>query len=925
MLLGRRFECDALDRLIDAVRGGESRALVVRGEAGVGKTALLEHMIDRASGCRIERTAGVQSEMELPFAALHQLCATMLPQLDRLPGPQQGALATALGLRPGTAPDRFLVGLAILNLLSGVAEERPLVCVIDDAQWLDDASAQALLFVARRLRAESVAFVLAVRDPADDWGAGLSELRLEGLERRAAIELLESVLPWPLDEEVRDRLVAETRGNPLALLELPRGMTHIELAGGFGLLTSGTVAGRIEERFRQRGERLPADSRRLLLVAAAEPVGEPVLVWNAARALGIGREAAVHVSAAGLCDFGARVRFRHPLVRSAVYQGASPSERRAVHGALAAVTDPVSDPDRRAWHRAHATDAPDEDVAAALEESADGARARGGLAAAAAFLRTAARLTPDPARRATRALMAAQAHHRAGAFAAALELVATAQDGPLDARQRAQADVVRAQVSFARNRGSEAPLLLLEAARRLEPLDVRLARETYLEALFAALFADRLGPVRHVAAAARRAPTAPAPVRPVDLFLDGMVTMVLDEYAVATPQLLRGLQAFRREDHAMENELRWIIIATQTSLLLWDFAGWRELCARQVQLTRGAGALVTLPIALIPLITGHVLAGELAQATALLGELKTVTEATGSPHPLYCDAMVSAWRGDEAESVGLIQASLDEAVARGEGLNASIVQWAGAVLWNGLGQHANALELAQQAGEDPPPGHRGAVVVSTWGLVELVEAGAASGEGELAADALRRLSERTRPLGTDWALGIEARSRALLAEGQEADALYRTAVERLSAGGPGAYLARTHLIYGEWLRRERRRAQAREQLRIAHEQLSSMGLEAFAARAARELRATGEKVLTRRAEAAADLTPQEAQIARLAGAGLSNPEIGQRLFISPRTVQYHLRKVFAKLNVASRRELGAALAGGAPQPPRAEIGEDLTR
>jgi DNA-binding CsgD family transcriptional regulator len=915
VLLGRGSECDQLDRMLDAVRAGESRALVVRGEAGVGKSALLKYLVDRAHGCRIERTVGVQSEMELAFAALHQLCASMLPRLDRLPEPQRDALGTALGVHAGPAPDRFLVALAVLSLVAEVAEEHPLVCVIDDAQWLDSASAQALKFVARRLRAESVAFVFAVRDSNGEWTSGLPELVVCGLRPDDARTLLGSVIRWPLDEQVRDRIVAETQGNPLALLELPRGLTHRQLAGGFGLPASGMLAGRIEDSFRQRGERLPADSRRLLLVAAAEPVGDPVLVWKAARGLGIGVEAAAPAAAAGLCEFGARVRFRHPLVRSAIYQGASPDARRSVHRALAAATDPEVDPDRRAWHRAHAASGPDEDVAGALERSAGRAQARGGLAAAAAFLRAAAGLTPDPALHAARALAAAQTEYRAGSFDAALDMLATAEAGPLDALQLAHVDLVRAQVAFALDRGKEAPLLLLKAAKQLEPLNVRLARESYLDAVFAALFADRLGPVREVAGAARKAPPAPPPVRPADLFLDGVVAMVLDEYATAAPTVKRALEAFHREGVGSETELRWIVIATQSTLFVWDFNGWRALGARQVQLTRDAGALATLHVALIQIIFGQVVAGDLAQAGSVLMELKTVTEAAGSRHPLYCDAVLAAWQGREAESARLIEASLSEAVASGEGLNASIVQWATAVICNGVGRYKEAVAAADQAGEDPPGGHRAAMVVSTWGLVELVEAAARCGETGLAADALRRLSERTRPSGTDWALGIDARSKALLSDGERAEELYREAIERLGRGGPAAYLARTHLVYGEWLRRKRRRLDARDHLRTAHELLTGMGIEAFAERAARELRATGETARKRSFETGTQLTAQETQIARLADQGLSNAEIAGRLFISPRTVEYHLHKVFAKLNVTSRRDLRGALAGSGSQRP----------
>ena len=497
------------------MRAGRSGALVVRGEPGVGKTALLEYVLERASGCRVARASGVQSEMELVFAGLHQLCAPMLDRLERLPGPQRDALGTAFGLARGVAPDRFLVGLAVLSLLSEVAEERPLVCLVDDAQWLDRASAQALAFVARRLLAESVALVFAARAPGEERELrGLPELMVEGLGESDARALLGSVLPGPLDERVRDRIVAETRGNPLALLELPRGLTPAELAGGFGLPDAPALSGRIEESFRRQLAALPAATRRLLLVAAAEPVGEPVLLWHAAEQLGVGVEAAGPAAEAGLCEFGARVRFRHPLVRSAVYRAASPEDQRSAHGALAEATDPELDPDRRAWHHAQAAPGPDEEVAAELERSAGRAQARGGLAAAAAFLEQAALLTPGSARRTERALAAAQAKHQAGAPDAALELLATAEAGPLDELQRARVDLLRAQIAFAVRRGSDAPPLLLKAAKRLEPLDLTLARETYLEALSAAIFAGRLatgGGVLEAAEAARAAPPAPGP------------------------------------------------------------------------------------------------------------------------------------------------------------------------------------------------------------------------------------------------------------------------------------------------------------------------------------------------------------------------------------------------------------------------------
>jgi hypothetical protein len=488
-LRGRRRECEALDRVLAAARAGQSSVVVLRGEAGVGKTALLEYAGDRASGFRVARAAGVESEMELAFAGLQQLCAPMLDRLEHLPRPQRDALRLAFALSDGPPPDRFLVALAVLSLLSDAAEEQPLVCLLDDVQWLDRASAQALAFVARRLLADSIALVFAVREPSEEQElVGLPELIVDGLRDGDSRALLASVIRAPLDEGVRDRIVAESRGNPLALLELPRTLTPAELAGGFARPGALPLAGRIEDSFRRRLAAMPRKTQRLLLLAAAEPVGDPVLVWRAAARLGIGAEAGDAAETAGLCEFGARVRFRHPLVRSAVYRAASPEERRTVHRVLAEATDPDVDPDRRAWHRAQAAPGPDENVAADLECSAGRAQSRAGLAAAAAFLEQAAALTPGPARRAERALAAAQAKHRAGAPDAALGLLATAQAGPLDELEHARVDLLRGQIAFAVNRGRDAPPLLLAAAKRLEPLDVRLARETYLDALWAAIF-----------------------------------------------------------------------------------------------------------------------------------------------------------------------------------------------------------------------------------------------------------------------------------------------------------------------------------------------------------------------------------------------------------------------------------------------------
>jgi DNA-binding CsgD family transcriptional regulator len=897
-----------LDRIVASVRRGESRALVLHGEQGAGKTALLEYLAGHADGCRVARAAGVQSEMELAFATLHQLCAPMLDCLERLPVPQRGALQTAFGTMEGPAPDRFLVALAALTLLSESASERPLLCLVDDHQWSDHASAQVLAFVARRLSVESVGVLFAARLPGGDL-SGLDDLAIGGLGEADARALLDSVVTGPLDERVRDQIVAETRGNPLALMELPRSVTPGELAGGFGLPGAPAGTDPVEENFRRRVEALPAETRQLLLLAAADPAAESALVWQAAALLGIGAGAAGPAAEAGLAEFGARVLLRHPLVRSVVYRFAPGQDRQRAHAALAEVTDPLLNPDRRAWHRAQAAAGPDEGIARELENSASRAKARGGLAAAAAFLERAAMLSLDPAQRAGRALAAADGKVSAGAFPAALDLLAMAEAGPLTDFQRARTDLLRAQIAFLTSRGSDASPLLLQAARRLEPIDAGLSRAAYLDALSAAMFASRLaGPgagVQEIARTAASAPRPPHDPRVQDLLLDGLAAHYTDGYAAGLPILRSAVSAFGH-DPAVDEELRWLWLGCIAALHVWDDERWEALATRFVQLARTVGSLSELPLALSTRAHMHLFAGELTAAASLIGEVLAAKEATGSDLTPYGALGLAAFRGSEAEASALIETTTRDATLRGEGIGVSVAEWANAVLNNGLGRYQLAMTTAERVS-----GHDQSLGATNWAVVELIEAAARTGDTRTAASALERLCAMTSVAGTDWALGIEARSRALLSEGAAAGDLYREAIARLQRTRVRPDLARAHLLFGEWLRRRRQRSEAREHLRAALELLESMGMDAFANRARNELRATGETARKRGASAADEqLTAHEAQIAQMARDGMSNPEIGARLFLSPRTVQYHLGSVFAKLGISSRNQLDLVLPEG---------------
>lgn len=909
-LRGRQIECETLDRLVATVQAGRSSVLVLRGEAGIGKTALLEYSRGSASGCRIVRVAGVESEMELAFGGLHQLCAPFLDHLGRLPDPQRAALETAFGLSAGTPPDRFLVGLAVLSLLADVADEEPLICLVDDAQWLDRVSVQTLAFVARRLLAEPIGLVLAVREPSLGHElAGLEQIEVGRLGDNDARALLDSVTPGRLDERVRDRIVAETQGNPLALLELPRGLTPAELAGGFGRPDARPLVNQIEQSFLRRVQSLPAPTQQLLLIAAAEPVGDVTLLTRAAGLLGIDASAAAPAEAAGLITIGTRVRFRHPLVRSAAYRVARPEDRQNVHRALADATDPRSDPDRRAWHLANAAASPDEAVAAELERSADRAQARGGVAAAAAFLERAAELTPDPARRGARALAAARAKYHAGGYDAALELLDAAELSRLDERELAESSLLRGQIVFASRSAGAALPLLLKAAKRLEPLDAGLARETYRDALYVALTAGRLpsgAQLPDVARATLGASPGPPPQRN-NLLVNGLALMTTEGFAAGVPMVRQALDAFRTEELSREEGLGWLPLASRMAFNIWDFDGYLALSAKLVDLARETGTLSVLPSALLLLVSARVLAGELAVADSLAAEAAAIGEATGSRFiPQYVAMVIEPWRGREAAARQAIEAVTRDTALQGEGKVLTATQWASAVLCNGHSRYEEAYVAAERGYENPLE-----LGLSIRSMVELVEAAARSGRPARAAEVAQLLDEMAQASGTDYALGTSAAVRAQVSDGPAAEALYREAIERLGRTKVRITYVRARLLYGEWLRRENRRVDAREHLGIAYETLSEIGVEAFAERARRELQATGETIRKRPADApATTLTAQEAQVARLAGDGLTNPQIGAQLFISPHTVEWHLRKVFAKLGIASRKQIRTTLLEG---------------
>jgi DNA-binding CsgD family transcriptional regulator len=925
-LTGRRAELEHLVGFVDGVsdRGG---ALVVRGEPGIGKTSLLSEAIHRASGrgVQILTTAGVRSQGDLPYSGLQRLLAPLLGTteqrevarstavveplearslelLSRLPVPQRDALQTAVGRGDTPVSNRLLVGLALLSLLSQVADERPVLCAIDDAGCLDQASAQVLTFAARRLGEERVAMLFAIGAPTEDF-SGLPELVVTGLRGRDVRRLLNSVVTAPLDATVRERIVSETHGNPSMLMALSRESGFVRFWNGSAVDDRAGASSPIEDGFRRRLAELPYETQRLLLIAAADSLGDPLLLWRAASRLGVGLEAVEPAEAAGLVSVGVRVVFRHALLRPAIYRMASPEDRRVVHEALARATDPRMHPDRQAWHRAQAAPGPAEDLAAELEGWANWARERGQMAAAAAFLGRSVALTPERSERGRRAFLAADATMHSGAPSDALALLAIAKESALGEFHKAQVDLLTAQAAFMSRRGDEAPTVLLEAARRLETVDRALSREAYLDALHAAAFARRFGEgvlITEVARAARTAPVAPDPPRAVDMLLDALSLSLTEGYIAGTPALKRALDAFTSAATPPEHQLRWGNVACQAAHTVWD-ERWGSISRRVLELSRETGVVSVLPIALTTSCSWMLHAGALDKAAGFAEELTVVAEATGTELPPFAALAVAVWRGRESEARSLMEAARNGVARSGDGSILTYIGSMSSVLYNGQGRYADALKAAIRArthGQDP--------WASRW-LHELIEAAVRTGDRDRAALALEELSEMAKISGAQWAMGIEARSRALLSDGQPAERLYREAIDRLTCTEARVELARAHLLYGEWLREQNRCAEARAQLRTAHDALAAMGVEAFADRASRELSAVGESEPERTNSDLSELTPQELEIARLARDGLSNPEIGAQLFISPRTVKYHLRKVFTKLDISSRGQLDRLL------------------
>ncbi|MET0454817.1 MAG: AAA family ATPase [Mycobacterium sp.] len=920
VLVGRAEECAMLEDLAAGVRDGFSGSLVLIGEPGVGKTRLLQYVMASAVGVTALWISGAQSEQRLGFAALHRLLLPYLDRLDRLSGPHRHALQVTFGLEEGPTPDRFLVNLGALALLSEVATENPIVCLVDDAQWLDPESLAVLGFVARRLRADPIGLVFSARAHAGDLTAvaGLPTRHIGPLDPPSAQALLHDAVPGVLDPRVATRVISETGGNPLAMLAMVAELTADQLARRFPLPPRLPVGRRVEEHFLAQVATLSPDARTFLLIAAASSDDEPTATWRAAQLLGAAAEAANSVVEQGVVSLEPRITFRHALIRSAVYDGATLDERRRVHTALADVADHDGHGDQAAWHRACAATTPEETIAAELEASAGRAQRRGGYAMQAAFLARAAELSPESKGRALRYLAAAQAHLAAGDGPLAEAVLDLATPALYDAGLHVSVQRLRASIAVFFSRHEAAPAMLLDAASRVEVTDVPLRRQILFEAMQASVVARQyavdstLEEVARAVLAASRDPQHPPNGK--DLLLDGYATRIVGEYADAVPQLRSAVASMFTDEDAAHADIPSTILGWFAADDVWDEKGRRAMFERARVIERRQGALGAMRITLAGLSVSQAWAGQLTEAENSYEEAAEISALIGVPPPATTGVLleVRAWQGRESESRAVASLTAKWGRERGARILEVFALMGLTVLEIGLGRYPEALHWGLQILEDDPPGFGNRI------LPEVVEAGVRGGDRVAAQTALTRLHERATVSSTPWALGVLARSMALMADDADAEPYYLDAIEHLAATALRTELARSHLLYGEWLRRRKRRRDAQVHLRAAQDMFTEMGASAFAARARAERRASGT--------ASQDdslwgnpfgLTPQEVQVARHAGAGATNAEIASRLFITKSTVEYHLSKVFRKLGVTSRRQLLAAFTDG-PEEPQGE-------
>jgi DNA-binding CsgD family transcriptional regulator len=906
-LVGRSDERRLLASLLSSGGAGQAQSLVLRGEPGIGKSALIQDLVERADGWQVCQVVGVESEMELSYSGLQQLFGSVSASTAGLPTPHHAALEKVFGRLRGEPPDRFMVALAALELAGRVSEQKPLLWIVDDAQWVDRSTLQAVGFVARRVHHERMVVLIGARDYDDDGDlAGVTELRLAGLDPQDAARLFPAVL-GPTDPAVRDRILAEARGNPLALIELPRSWTTAELAAELSESGHVPLARHLELGFTTRLRQLPADTQTLLTLAAAEPTGDPGLLWSAAQLLGLDWRAAAPAEAADLIEFGRRVQFRHPLVRAAAYRSAPLQVRLEAHGALAQVTDGQRDADNRAWHRACSTVAHDETIAVELEQSAERARARGGLLGAAALLERAAALTPESARRADRTLVAASTKRDAGALNASVRLLDSIDEGHRSGRRAALIQRLRGRVAFDQGHAHEASPLLKESARLLEGFDPALARDTHLEALAAAVWAgghDGPALIRQAAVTASDAPRGEGPERTSDVLLDAMVLRATEGYEAAAATLTRALAAVRDDEVGTDDvgSLLWLAgnrVAGILAIEAWDFSTGLALAERQVNVTREAGALVQLQFALNFLANYVALSGDLRRASELVEEESRIADMTLVGSVGQSRLLLSAFRGDAVTAVPLLESWIESATTNGQGRTVAFVHYLSAVLLNGLGQYGEALDHARRVVDWDALGYQ------TIAVTEFAEAASRQGEEAALVELSAWMTARAAATPTPWALGTASLVAALEAgDDDDADRLYRDGLAHVSRSPVKTTLARSHLLYGEWLRRKGRRRDAGEHLGAAHDAFTAMGMVAFADRARRELSATTRRRVRRYVDTPSRrFTSQEWQIAQLTQRGFSNREIGSRLFLSPRTVEWHLRNVFAKVGVSTRRQL----------------------